>query len=348
MDKKGEILKGKLNIIPWSPSGIINEAEFNQIRLSRGLLQIDSSQLFPQLKSFWSILFRELKQEPEFIRAVPSLDFPDGLSRVVPFQVDNELVVIGMDDKTCSLIGSVISDYNESNWIDIVLEYFERRLVATLGKTWVTKEPVKFIYLGAKVSETVEVVGSICLSFGLGGEEGHIWFGMGPAVTDRVDLYWKEKLNESDQSTAQLSDRVEFSVQIGELLVPHSHVTDYLRPGTVIDIEQKNSSSVRILKNNEFFALGTLYSFNGRFAVRIDSFEHDLSNADTWTTRIGIELCSNSITSNQLGQYRQKGAFMLTGTQLDEGVYLKIAGEDSAYGRLGLFEDNLVVTIIER
>src|SRR5262245_2700724 len=111
----------------WEPEKILRSFTLNEIRFSKGFLQADFREWFSGLKAHWLPLFRSLGAHVEVQSVEPGLVFPEGLERIVAFEIDNEPAVFGIASRSEQLLVDVIVGGCDERAGEVVLEYLERR-----------------------------------------------------------------------------------------------------------------------------------------------------------------------------------------------------------------------------
>jgi flagellar motor switch/type III secretory pathway protein FliN len=264
-------------------------------------------------------------------------------------EYDGEIGVIGTTRDSEQIIAhAIIQNTDDSVAADIAVEYIERRLLATVSRSfgW-GNSPFACNYLSDELSESVEVVGALKLGLSLGGEPVSFWFGLGPRVTERIDSEWRRYIVE-ESSGAEVGHGGNLSmitIEVAELAVPPALVIDYMRAGTVIDLQVPVSSKVKLRKSGRIWATGNLATFNGRFAVQIAELEPRDMGFPDGATRVTVELCQTELDRDGIIEHSQQGAELLTRTPLGNTAFLVIGGEKVARADVGIIDGNYAVTV---
>ncbi len=332
----------------WSPSDALPAFGADEVRFSRGFLRADFSRFFPSFAVHWKPLLLSLFTDFEEPRARSLLEFSENLERVIPIEIDGEVCVMGWDARTRAAILETVAAGTDGVAADLVLEYLERRLLSTLALSWCDPGEVKVSYLPASAADSVEVIGSVVVSFRLGGQLCECWIGLGLRLIDKFDLRWRQLVREEyQQNNEERSDEnVSLSVELAELAVHPAMLIDYLRAGTVVDLETPVSDRVLVRVNGEPWGEGQLGQFNGRFAVRMENFDMPgQREVPENTTRVQIQIGATSIDRDALKENAQVGAVLLTRTAVHPSVSLTISGESVANAIVGRIGENFALHI---
>lgn len=347
--RSGKIFDGHgSRILGWSPSHMLRELEHNEVRFGRGFLLAQPDVLFKEIISYWVPLFHVLNTRVEFVACSMSLDFPDDLERIVPVDFNGEIGVIGTTRESQEIVSNAIVPEADALASDIVFEYIERRMVATLPKGWGRSgSAFQASYLSDELSDSIEVVGAVHLELRIDGAPVHLWFGLGPRITEWLDGDWRNKIIKSRPNPLGMAEdeSVMLSVELSDLAVPPGLVIDYMRSGTVIDLDIPVSDNVLLKRAGRLWAKGRLCIFGGRFVVEITDLSSKEDIFPSGKTRLAIELGQIELDRDGLSEHAQEGAMLLTRLPVSGDASLVISGERVALGEIGQSDGRFVVTI---
>ncbi len=348
MEVEGRIAgTGDVGIQPWQPETELQSLVLNDVRLSRGFLRAEPMRWFPALGTHWRPFLLSLGIEESKCSFEVGLEFPSGLDRIIPTDVDGEIAVIGMDNQTQALLVGVVAAGMGNVASELVIEYLERRLLSSLTKCWGGPGPLVCSYISPDITESVEVIGVVSLNFEIAGKSGAVHFGLGPKLVERLDSAERERTVK--QGSAKYSEDIyAVSVEIAQLAVPPAMLIDYLRGGTVIDLELPVSEQVNLRLNGELWARGRLCHFNGRFAVEIVELEPEPLDHPASTTRVQVEVARVELTKEGLAEHGQLGVVLLTRTPIGGNASLIISGENVASAVIGQINGNFAVNVLPK
>ncbi len=352
MQREGRIADGNgAQFVPWEPQRALHSLSQHEVRLSRGFLCANPQVWFDSLAEHWVPFFHALGIELRVTGVRKALDFPPDLAYIVVCDVDGEFGILGFDDETHDLLARSVAPGTDVGAGEVVVEYLERRLLSSLNKSWTGDEPLGASYLSTDAVDEVEVVGSVGMKFELAGKVGMVWFGLGPRLLDRLDSFWKRHLREGAKTSAsaRMSDNVHsLGVEISELAVPPAMLIDYIRAGTIIDLEVPVSPNVIVTLDGERWAEGELKQFNGMFGVEIRTLLPKRREPQDSTPRVKVEIARTEIEEAALVEYSQPGAVLLTGRAVNANAALVISGENVASALVGQIDGRFALNVLPR
>ena len=336
----------------WKPEEALYRLTQGEARFSRGFLSANPQLWFASLAEHWLPLFHTLSAEVEVAGYEMAIGFPENLYRETVFGIDGEFAVLGYDQNTVDNIAGVVAPQLDASASSIVIEYLERRLLTTLTRSWTGTEALNCSFLGADYANAeLNVLGSLCVQLKVGGSPATIWFGIGPQLVERLDVMWRASfLHHQREEGVQLSsDQIHSaSIELTELAVPPALLIDYIRGGTVIDLERSVSSDVQVRMGDDIWARGELQNFNGRFAVRLKEFDPKPLDLPEATTRVRIELASVDLDAESIAEHRQKGAILISDAPVAAKASLIISGEHVANAVIGVIDGRYALTVLAR
>lgn len=349
----------EVEFVPWDPEVALRRYRMNEVRFSAGYLRADPQALFPAFASHWIPLFHSIGVEVIVADVKSGLDFPEGLERIVPFQVDGEICVIGTSEETQRIMVDAISPGCAGTAAELVLEYIERRFIATLCKAWAKSQaPLQCSYLAPGVYDAVEISGNVGLMLEIGGLPVSVWLGLGPRILERLDLAWRADVVKNFSllplSGAHLSGDVgdsslrSISLDLAELAVPPALLIDYIRSGAIICLERGITDLVSLKVDGSNWGVGTLGQFNGKFAVEMVDLNPITDPQPPSTARVRIELAELELDREGILEHSQPGAVLLTGTPVTSTCSLVISGENVASAVLGTIGGQMALSVLPK
>lgn len=346
--------EGQSPFIPWEPCDSLPVMSPNEVRYSRGFLAADPLICLPNFVDHWLSFFKQFGVELRLIAQRKHLAYPQDLHRITVIEANGEPTLIGLDEAAQNALLAACAPQLTEGTADIVLEYLERRCAGVLSKCWQSKESISFRYPSAGWAEEVEVIGAIELSLVLGGKPLTIWFGLGPRLTDELDAAWRAHLSSNPQRIGGLiqelhEDKIyRVGVDIAELAVQPALLIDYLRAGTVIDLEIPCDVSAKISLDGKPWARGKLVQINELFAVELGSFDVGVLRHHESSTRINVEIARTELDIGSLAEYQQPQAVLTISKPAKGLATLVINGESVATAQVGRLGANLALKILPR
>lgn len=335
---------------PWSVEEFVTELTQNEIRYSRGFLRCNPSEWFEGIGLHWAPLLHSLGSEVELASVEKTLGFPDNLLSLSRLEIDGETAVLGVDKNCERSLSRLIAQDMPRQASAVMLDYAKRRFVSSLIKTWSRgSSPVSW-YLGSEKIEVDGIVGSIGTRFNLGANVCEVWCGFGPRMVGRFDLMWREKLyHERRRDLENLGDEnTEVSIELAELAVPPVQLIDYMKVGTVIDLEAVASDNVLVKADGQPWLEGKLRNFNSRLAVEVTSDEPRAFHCPSECTRVSVELARMELDPEGIIEHSQCGAVILTNSTFSSQAVLVIGGERVASVGLGMVDGRLVMEVLPK
>ncbi|MCB0358053.1 MAG: FliM/FliN family flagellar motor switch protein [Bdellovibrionales bacterium] len=337
---------------PWAPDLQLNEPTMNEVRFSLGFLRAQPARWFPSFGADWLPLLHALGVEASIRHVRPGFEFPDSLVRVTPIEIDGEVAVLGLDDHAESILCRTIAPGVAALPNDLVLEYLERRFVATLERSWAGSESFPWHYISPDQTDTAEVVGVIEIGMRIDGDDLSLWIGFGPRAIERIDSMWRREVSNlaaaSGSATSQGDDLYTVKIELAQLMVPPAELIDYLKPQTVIDLGLALSDQVTVHANDRQLAAGQLTVFNGRFAVKIlDTDPIPVTQVES-TTCVRVEVAETVLDRQTLHECLQHGAYLLTATPVGNIASLSISGESVAQAVMGSIDGRFALTVLPK
>ncbi len=348
---QGKLLDEGSNPTSWDPNEKLAALDPNHVRYSKGYLRCKINLWLEEFPKAWNPLLHSLGAEAELISVVPQFIFPETLSRIVPIEIDGEAAVIGMDDSSQKVISDAVAKDSEGVSADVIVEYFERRLLSCLNQHWKASIPVKSHYVAETEPNEVEVVCTVNCKLSLSGSEFSIWFGLGSRAVDYLDKLWREKVAEvktSEYPKIAKKQSCNITFDLAELAVAPSLLIDYMRSGTVIDLEVPVDSDVKLSVDGSPFAKCKMAKHEGNFAFEISELNIKPPAPAESTTNVSIQLAEEELKPQRILELAQEGAIHTSNSDLSNRVSLIISGERVASAILGTINGNFALTVLPK
>lgn len=324
---------GEAKLAVWQPAQALTEPDSEEVRLCVGFLRADLSKFFGSFADDWLSLFHVLDVKVDNFEVQTVLEFPEDLERVMPIEVDGEAAVIGLDAATEKCLLDMVSKQYTDAGADIIIEYLERRFISTLCKSWSGSAPLNAVFIPQQNERSVEVVGVVKLFFKLANTKCVVCVGLGPRLLSLLDRCWRDYVVQSQKTQVSRMDAKKerhVSFQLAEIAVPPAMLIDYLKAGTLIDLEVPVSDAVTLRLDGRKWASGRLCQFKGKFAVQIVDFDIRQSNIPSGNTHIQIEIAGASLDERTLLEHSSPRVYILTEEVLSPTASLIIGGEKVA------------------
>ncbi len=328
----------------WSLGETLPQKPPLEAHFSRGFLRCKPERWFSNLGSQWAAFFQSLSASPKFVSATPRLDWPEHLARETSIEVDGEGAVIGLDDHTLDFLIALISPGLPAVPAEVFFEYIERRFCSTVRAAWIEEEPMVLQYVSGRDAIEIEVASAIQLRLAAGDAAFDVWLGCGQKLTERLDYLARNDLQRDHPQ--DLGDQVRtISVELAELWVPPALLIDYMRAGTVIDLERPSMPTARLLLDGQPWAEGQLCMCNETLAVEITNFDAPRNEPVEGSTHLSIILCSTQLDLTSVREHEQKGAILSLGVWPPSTADIVIGSETVATAEVGEVDGQLAVQV---
>jgi hypothetical protein len=137
----------------------------------------------------------------------------------------------------------------------------------------------------------------------------------------------------------------EVALEIAQLAVPPSMLGDYLRSGTLIDLEARAGDALTLRTGTKAWQIARGCLSNGNYAFEMLPSSGSFPSLPEGTTRLSISLGAARLEGTVIAELGQPGAMWETGIAATDRVDLLINGEAVGEGRLGLYEGRFAVTV---
>lgn len=334
------------SLSPWEPGRFLRAASPGEVKLSRGFLRSRPEKWFPGFAAQWLPLGHGLGVEFKVSEAKPVVC--SEIEHTIGFvgTIDGEPLGISTDAASARTLIEAVAPGgirgSDSAAGQIVLEYLARRFLASLAAAWTGPQSslVRF-EPEMKISE-VTPVGGVRLSLSVNGTPVQLLVSLGSFLVDRLDTLWRRQVH----STARAVDAGStVALEIAQLAVPPSMLGDYLRTGTLIDLESRPSDTLTLRTGGKGWLTARGCISNDRFAFEVLPPTGASPGLPEGTTRLSISLGSTRLEGTVVAELSQPGAMWETAISATDRVELLINGEAVGEGRLGLYEGRFAVMV---
>ncbi len=330
-------------LIPWDPRRSLRKLDPHEVRLSRGFLRCRPEKWFPAFPAHWLPLAHSLGIDFRLTEAKPGLALPKGLATAFACSVDDEPLGIFLDDVATNVVLEALIPGGSPQANRVVGEYLARRLLVSLESSWSGPESSVVRFESERSPFDIDPQGVVKLSFEIQRNPASVWLALGKGLVDRLDSLWRRQV----RSVSRLAESEgDVHLELAQLAVPPAMLVDYLKPGSVIDLEVPASDQVVIRFAGKPFLPGRLGDIQGRIGVEVLSGPVPPSSIPEGTTRLSVASAIFKMEGTQMAELSQPGAAWDTGVSLGDVVAVVINGEKVADARLCLFEGRLAISVL--
>lgn len=331
---------------PWEPGRLLRTALPGEVKLSRGFLRCRPERWFPGFAAQWLPLAHALGVELKVIETKPILLSEVENSFAFVGTVDGEPLGLSTDAASARvLVDAVVPTLgrgSDSAAGAIVLEYLARRLLTSLSVAWTGPQSSLVRFEPEMGIADVVPAGAVRINLAVNGAPVQLVLSLGNFLVDRLDTLWRRQI----QSTARAVDAATtVALEIAQLAVPPSLLGDYLRSGTLIDLETRPSDTVILRAGVRAWQVGRACLSNGNYAVEILPQMAASPSLPEGTTRLSISLGATRLDGGVVAELGQPGAMYETAIPATDRVELLINGESVGEGRLGLYQGRFAVMV---
>jgi flagellar motor switch/type III secretory pathway protein FliN len=329
-------------LVPWEPQRSMRTLSADESRFARGFLRSKPGKWFPALTAHWLPLAHSLGVELQIEEIKPLLAAPAAAEVRFAGSVDGEPIALMCDlnTKAAILAGVVPSAMTSAN--DVVFEYLARRLLSSLGESWSGGESSMVLFDAEAQYKLGDLCGFVKLAGTANSNPFTVWIGLSRNLVERLDGLWRRQV----QSTAKITEGGGLlHFEVAQLAVPPTMLADYLRTGTVIDLEVLASETVQIRLGSKLWGLGKLVMVNNQFAVEMTGGMPVAPVLPEGTTRLAIEIGAQNVDAATLAELTQVGSVLLTEVPVSDSVQLVINGEGVGSAALCSYQGRFAITV---
>lgn len=328
----------------WDPQRTCRRVTRAEALLSRGFLRCRPERWFPGLAGQWTPVMHAFGCEVSVTDIRPALNRAPVGGHSFLASVAGEPLVLTVDPDGAEELAGEIVPGAESAAAGVVLEYMMRRLFFTLVTSWTGPETVGASFEGAAGSSAPQSLASVRLGVSVNTTPFTVWFGLGPKMVETLDGLWRRQV----QSTAAraATGSVQARVEVAQLGVPPQMLSEYLKAGTVIDLEVRASDTLTVRVGGKAWMPGRMVNVDGFFGCEVAPGAIAAPAVPEGTTRLSVELGSVALEGPQLAEFGQAGAVLLTQTPVSENVSLVINQEVVGKARLCVYEGRFAIEVL--
>ena len=163
-------------------------------------------------------------------------------------------------------------------------------------------------------------------------------------MVETLDGLWRRQV----QSTAAraAAGPVQARLEVAQLGVPPQMLAEYLKQGTVIDLEVRASDTLTVRVGGKAWMPGRMVNVDGFFGCEVAPGAIAGPAVPEGTTRLSVELGSVGLEGVQLPEFGQAGAVLLSQTAVSENVSLVINQETVGKARLCVYEGRFAIEVL--
>lgn len=330
-----------MTLAPWEPGRHVRSVDAAEVRYSRGFLRCRPEKWFPAFATHWLPLAHSLGVELKAIEVKPALGSAAEGEIAFGGSVDGEGIGIFLDPLASRILLNAVLPGASPQGADVTLEYLARRLLASLAMSWSGPESSVLRFDPNSVPAPLDRAGAVKLTAAINGNPFVIWLAFGKGMVERLDGLWRRQV----VSSAKAVEAGPVAIELSQLAVPPTMLVDYLKSGTVIDLEVPVSDQVTLRLGNRAWQLARLCSVQGRVGVEVQGGPPPAPILPEGTTRLSIQFGSLNLDASALAELSQAGAIWVGDLPLQDTVQLVINNERVGSANLCCYQGRFAITV---
>jgi flagellar motor switch/type III secretory pathway protein FliN len=326
----------------WEPHRVLRRVQSGDAILSRGFLRCRPEKWFPALSTHWTPALHALGVEAKISEIKPVLSRPPATDVAFVGTVAGEQMILAIEGGEADALSDELVPGSGPKAAAIVVEYFIRRFLGSLGLSWSGPEATTVTFdRGADVS-SVPVVGSVRVALTVNTTPITVWIGLGQRMVDTLDGLWRRQV----QVLSKVSGgRSTIRLEVAQLGVPPQMLAEYLTKGTVIDLEVKASESITLKVGNKPWMPARLLDVGGKLGCEMTPGALTVPQIAEGATQLSVEFDSLEMESAQVAELSQAGAILISSIPVSGMVRLVINQEKVADARLCIYEGRFAIEV---
>lgn len=334
-----------VSLSAWDPARLLRTVDAREARYSRGFLRCKPEKWLPGFPTHWLPLAHSLGLECKALEVKPvlSLPGPRPMEHAFGGTVDGEAVGVYADADSARVLLNAVIPSSLPGGAQVVLEYLARRFLASLAMSWSGPESSVVQFDAQALPREGEIAGVVRFVVSINGEQCQIYLALGRALVERLDGLWRRQV----QSTAKAGEgNNQLSIEIAQLAVPPTMLVEYLKTGTVIDLEVPVSDSVTLKLGGKPWQAARVCSADG--SIGVETLPGPVSSPllPEGTTRLSIQFGTLAVDPVIVAELAQPGAIYPTGLPLSDMVQLIINAERVGSATLCTYQGRYAITVL--
>ncbi len=344
MENKSTSSEG-ISFVRWDPNKYLRPIDSAEAHLSRGFLRCKPEKWFPGLATQWLPLAHSLGIELKVLEVKTILSLPTPLPFGFAATIDGEPMCLYLDEPSSRVLVDAVIPEASLGARGIGLEYLARRLITSLALSWSGSEGTVVKYDSGLNPRTIPCAGGIKITTKVNNELVTVWFGLGERMIERLDGLWRRQVQTSSKSSQETASNIR--IEVAQLGVPPSMLTDYIKPKTIIDLEIPLSDLVILRLEGKAWLPARMCNSDGMLALEILPGPASSPLVPSDMTRLSIEMGILPVTASELAELSQPGVVIETGFPLTHNAKMVVNNETIAEAELCVYEGRFAITVSE-
>jgi hypothetical protein len=331
------------SLITWDPKRYLSKVDYTTAALSRGFLRCKPEGWFPGFASQWIPLAHSIGCEIKILELKPVISITNDPFIGYSGSFDGEPMAILIDKASKSVIAEALVPEASGKASDVVVEYAARRLLGSIALSWSGGESATIRYEPTIDPFSISISGAIKITLMLNGKQCRILLCLGKNIIQKLDGLWRRQLHTS--SRTYIPNEGNLHVEIAQLAVPPSQLGDYLKSGTIVDLEIALTDAVSVRHGLKHLIAAKLCSVNDKFGIETLSIPVSNPILPEGTTRVSIEVFKMHSDPASTLELLQPGAVLVSEVDVSDYVEMTINGEKVATASLKSYEGRFAIVV---
>lgn len=338
----GDSGSGTSTILAWDPARYLKKVDPFEASLSRGFLRSHPERWFPGWSAHWLTLAHSLGCEFSMVDVKPVVSVTAEDKGGWAATVDGDPLVVLVDKESEDILVEAVVPDAVGGAREVVAEYLVRRFLSTLTTQWSGPESSQVRFIGKIDPASIGKGAGIRLVTLINGRQCVIWIQLGHAFLERLDGLWRRQIH----STSKIpSGQGAVHLEIAQLAVPPALLVDYMKSGTVIDLEVGMTDTIILRHGSRPWLAARICAVDGRLGFEVLPTLPAAAGLPPGTTRVFIEFGQVPADPGLLAEIAQAGAVYDTGFPLSDQVEMVINNERVASGTLCSYEGRFAISV---
>ena len=333
-----------LQPIPWEPEKVLRSVPSVEARLSRGFLRCRPERWLPGLSTHWITLAHSLGVEFDVLEVKPFVSIPRGFDQAFVGTVDDEPIAFALEEEALQTLIDVIIPGSPRSAGRVLAEYLARRLLTSLGLSWSGPELSNIRFDSEMNASDLRFAAGIRVTFSVNGSSCVVWISLGKLMIDKLDGLWRRQIHSTGK--VEEEENGQYSLELTQLAVPPSMLSQYTKKGAVIDLETSLSDDIILSHNGSPWSKAKLCIVDSVFGFEIVPQPVPQFALPEGTTRLSLSFGEMTFNTKELAEISQAGAVCETTLPVSNRVSMRIGGEPVSEGVLCSFEGRFAVSVV--
>jgi flagellar motor switch/type III secretory pathway protein FliN len=326
----------------WEPRRVLRRVNAADAAFSCGFLRCRPEKWFPGFSNHWLPVLHALGCDARINEIKPTMAKPPLGDFSFVGSISGERVVLSIDNEGARGLSEELVPGAGETASRIVVEYFFRRLLASLVLSWSGPESATVSFEPEADASAVMVEGAIKISFVMNTASFTMWVGLGKKALGMLDGLWRRQVH--SMSKVGASDGV-VRLELSQLGVPPQMLSEYLSKGTVIDLEIAATESITVKIGNKPWMPARLVDVGGNFGCEMTPGALAVPPVAEGATQLSVEFGSIELSGAKIAELGQAGAILVSEIPVSGTVNLIINQEKVGVARLCVYEGRFAIEV---